>query len=120
MSADGIEELDGIDELVLDDFAILWQTKMRPGEYFCVLCWAEVIVYGVVLGRLGDAASPKGERWVRVWSELQPDGSEMYIRMAEVDLPLTKEQFMLAKKLKWPGTHESLKAMMNFQRRGDA
>ena len=94
-----------------------WQRRLDAGDCFCVVCGPfGVVIYGMVLpvsaAPTGDI-SP-GERWTRTWSAEVPGGLDEWLRIEQADLPLSRGQLDLARRLGWPGPEVALRVVMRM------
>jgi len=84
-----------------------WQRKLNTGSFFCIVPEEGVVVYGEVLGR-----RPQGVRRVMTYAVEFPEGAEDMIHIQAPDLPLTRQQFELARELGWPCSPRVFQVLM--------
>ena len=95
-----------------------WQRALMPGQHFAVVVEKDMVVYGRVVCQEADEDA---NAWLcKTWCEAIPKGAEDVLMAHMLDLPLTKKQFQVARKLKWPTSMAALRALVSMQRPAQA
>ena len=94
-----------------------WQTGLKPGDYFLVVVQDGVILYVEVMPE--DESEGKLHprfRRVRVFSEVAKEGADDIIDLHMADLPMSAEQFELARSLNWPSQLTAMRGLMGMSK----
>lgn len=107
--------MEGLAAEVAREGDVWWQRKPDVGDFFCIVCYAGTVIYGVVLPPPEDETLDVDGRWTRTWSQMQPDGCMGFVNIDQMDMLITREQFDLAKGLGWPGAPGAIRVVLRMQ-----
>lgn len=92
-----------------------WQLNLRAGDCFLVLVKPGIAIWGIADAQAHDDA------WhATLYSEASPEGVQDVIKVTQMDLPVTGQQFAAARQMDWPCEIDAVRAIVSMTTAGAA
>lgn len=89
-----------------------WQRDLDVGDCFCIVPHVGVVIYGVVMPPTEEDTPDPSLRRAKTFSAAYPTGADDVLDVKHVDLPITKAQFDVARRLGWPAEPAAWRALL--------
>ena len=86
-----------------------WQLNLRAGDRFLVLVQPGVAIWGIA-----DAQAQDDAWHATLYSEASPKGVQDVIKVTQMDLPVTEQQFAAARRMDWPCEIDAVRAIIGM------
>jgi len=90
--------------LLLED----WKSAVIPGLFFLSV-ETQLVVYGKILQLHKD-----GFLWTLCYNQMCEDGEETKLHYSELAIPLSIEQFKIARRLRWPSNEHDITRILTL------